>query len=261
MTNPLRTAEGLPKGNDQFVEAFARGLAVIRVFGRGSTGLTLSEVAERAGVSPAGARRLLHTLVSLGYARVRGRAFELTPAVLDLGYSYLSSLTLRDMALPYLEQFARETGELCSVAVLDRTDIIYVARAEVRSPSERRVTIGERLPAHATSAGHMLLTQLTDAEFDEFLARAPFERLTANTLVDATALKQAVQRAREDGFAFSNQQLVQGLCGLSVPVRDREGRIVATLTTSLNTVKYPADSIVEKFLPTLKALAEQCVVA
>jgi IclR family transcriptional regulator, pca regulon regulatory protein len=251
---------GLPKGNDLFVEAFARGLRVIRVFGLGHNELTLSEVAERAELTPAGARRLLHTLVTLGYARVNGRTFSLTPAVLDLGYSYLSSLSLRDVARPYLEQFAKEHGEICSLAVLDRADIIYVARAEIRGPSERRVTIGERLPAHATSSGHVLLAALGDKELDDYLAHAPFERVTPNTVVQADRLKEAIRVVREKRFAFSNQQLVLGICGLAVPVRDREGRTVAALATSLNTVKHPPEQVVDRFLPVLKEIAAKCVV-
>lgn len=247
---------GLPKGSDLFVEAFARGLAVIRAFGPDSHQLTLSEVAERAAVTPAGARRLLHTLVTLGYARVEGRRFSLTPAVLDIGYSYLNSLTLREVALPYLEQFARERGEICSLSVLDKNDIIYVARAEIRSPSARRLITGERLPAHATSTGHVLLAQLSDQEFEAFLGQAPFERLTEHTLIDAAPLREAVRNARAQGYALANQHYELGVCALAVPVRNREGQLVAALTTSLNLAKHPADGVVADFLPSLQRLAD-----
>lgn len=244
--------QGLPKTNDSFVEAFARGLAVIRAFGPESKELTLSEVAERADLTPAGARRLLLTLVTLGYAKVKARKFSLTPAILDLGYSYLSSLSLRDIALPLLEEFAKEHGEICSLSVLDRTDILYVARAEIRSPSARRLIIGERLPAHATSAGQIQLAQLPEAELDAFLAKAPFERLTPFTLTTREEVHDAIILAHENGFAFANQQLQFGICGLSVPVIDREGRTVGALTTSVNIAKHPPETIIEKFLPSLQ---------
>jgi len=253
----MTTPQGLPKRNDSFVEAFARGLAVIRVFGPESKELTLSEVAERAGMTPAGARRLLLTLVELGYAKTKGRVFSLTPAILDLGYSYLSSLSLRDIALPYLEQFAKEHGEICSLSVLDRTDIIYVARAEIRSPSARRLIIGERLPAHATSAGQIQLAHLPASELNEFLANAPFEQLTPYTLTTRKQLLDAIEQARENGFAFANQQLEFGICGLSVPVRDREGRYVGALTTSVNIAKHAPDTVIPSFLPSLRKFSDE----
>lgn len=240
-----------------FVEAFARGLAVIRAFGPDSPRLTLSEVAQRAEVSPAGARRLLHTLVTLGYARVDGRTFSLTPAVLDIGYSYLNSLSLREVALPYLEQFARDHGEICSLSVLDKNDIIYVARAEIRSPSARRLITGERLPAHATSTGHVLLAQLSEPELQVFLAQAPFERLTPHTLVDAESLRTAVHTAQARGYALASQHFELGVCALAVPVRNRQGELVASLTTSLNLAKHPAEGVVADFLPSMQNLARE----
>lgn len=249
--------KGLPKGSDLFVEAFARGIAVIRAFGPGHRALTLTEVAERSGVTPAGARRLLHTLVTLGYARVDGRTFSLTPAVLDVGYSYLSSLSMREVAMPFLDTFARDTGEICTVSVLDRTDVVYVARAEMRSPLSRRLAAGERLPAHATSSGHVLLGCLGAGELEAYLKLAPFERLTQWTLTDAQALAQAIERAQAQGYALANEQLELGVCGLAVPVKDRSGRTVAALTTSLSLAKHQPKAIVPSFLPSLQALAQE----
>nr|WP_277401503.1 IclR family transcriptional regulator C-terminal domain-containing protein [Achromobacter xylosoxidans] len=238
-----------------FVEAFARGLAVIRAFGPSSRELTLTEVAERAEVTPAGARRLLHTLITLGYARIDGRHFSLTPAVLDIGYSYLNSLSLREIALPYLEQFARDHDEICSLSVLDKNDIIYVARAEIRSPSARRLITGERLPAHATSTGHVLLVQLSPQAMEAFLAQAPFERLTPHTLVDADALRHAVTTAQSQGYALASQHFELGVCALAVPVHNREGQLVAALTTSLNQAKHPPETVVPNFLAHLQRVA------
>jgi len=251
MTKP----QGLPKENYAFVEAFARGLSVLRVFGPDAKELTLSEVAERATLSPAGAGRLLNTLVALGYAKIKGRKYALTPAVLDLGYSYLSSLSARDIALPYLEEFAKLHGEICSLSVLDRGDIIYVARAEIRSPSARRLIIGERLPAHATSAGQIQLAQLSTEELEPFLAEAPFEQFTPHTPITRDQLCEVLQLARERNYALTNQHLQFGLCGLSVAVHDRDGNHVGALTTSVNIAKYDPDTIVETFLPSLQTFA------
>ena len=256
-SNAMTEIKGLPKGSDLFVEAFARGLAVIRAFGPSHQELTLSEVAERAGVTPAGARRLLHTLVTLGYARVEGRVFSLTPAVLDIGYAYLSSLSMREIAPRYLEEFATEFGEICTVSVLDRTDVVYVARTELRSPISRRLVSGERLPAHATSSGQILLGHLSDADLQAFMDACPFERMTQHTLTTPDTLRAAAKQAHDQGFAIASEQLEQGICGIAVPMRDRAGNVVAAVTTSLNLARHELDTIAPTFVPRLQKLADE----
>lgn len=253
----MATVKPMPPGSDQFVEAFAKGLAVIRAFGPGHDRLTLSEVAGRAGVTPAGARRLLHTLVTLGYVRHEGRQFSLLPAVLELGYAYLGSLSLRELAEPLLEGFVRDTGEVVTVSVLDRTDIVFIARAETRSPYSRRLVAGERLPAHATSMGQVLLAGLADAALDDYLAQGPFEAFTRHTLVRPAALRKAIGQVRSAGHALASEQLELGLCGLAVAVKDRSGQTVAALATSLSLGRHAPGSIEKAFLPRLRALASE----
>ena len=255
--NPSERTWGLPKGSDQFVEAFARGLAVIRAFGPGHQALTLSEVAERANLTPAGARRLLYTLVTLGYARNDERKFSLAPAVLELGYAYLSSLSWRDIARYAVEEFMRETGEICTVSVMDGADVVYVARAEMPSPLSRRLGVGERLPTHATSSGHVLLAGVSVEEREAFIAKAPFARHTQYTLIEAAPLRQAVDDAARTGYALASEHLELGICGLAVPIKDERGRVVAALTTSLNLARHERDEIVGKFLPQLRDTADQ----
>lgn len=247
----------LPKGSDEFVEAFARGLAVIRAFGLAPGPLTISEVAERAGVTRAGARRLLHTLLSLGYTRLSGNRFELTPLVLELGFSYLSSLPLRDLARPVIDEFARTSGEQCSVAVLDGMDVVYVVRAEIRSPLQRSIGIGDRMPVHATSTGHVLLAGLNSDALTSILDHAPFQRFTPHTRCDAGAVRDAVERARKQGWAFAREELELGVFGLAVPVRDGFGETVAAVTLSVNAARYDQETLLGKFLPELLEVARQ----
>ncbi|MFC4200565.1 IclR family transcriptional regulator domain-containing protein [Candidimonas humi] len=249
--------KGSPKDSDLFVEGFARGIAVICAFGPESPALTLSQVAERAKVTPASARRLLHTLVALDYARIDGRLFSLTPAVLEIGYSYLSSLSIREIATPLLDRFAAEYGEIGTVSVMDRTDVVYVARSELRSPYSRRLVIGERLPAHATSSGHVLLGHMPGPERKKFFADCSFERFTPYTLTRPRELQEAAEQARADGYAIASEHLELGICGLAVPLQDRSGAIVGAVTTSLNLAKHSLESIVPVFLPRLQELARQ----
>lgn len=248
--------KGLPKEGDTFVTAFARGLSVIRAFDHATHSLTISEVAQRAGMSPATARRLLHTLLAVGYARLQDGRFHLTPRILELGFTYLSTLSLRDIARPIVDDFARETGQVCTVSVLDGRDVVYVVRAELRSPLARQLSVGERLPAHATSSGQIMLGDISDDELDAFLSE-PLARFTPKTKCTPEALKKTITLAKKNGWALANEQLELGVCGLAVPVYDETGRIMAALTISVNLARHSPDEIKRLFLDRLLAAAEQ----
>lgn len=246
------------KNKDTYVEAFARGLSVLRSFENERNGLTLTQVAGHSGLSAASARRLLHTLVHLGYARLDDNRFYLTPLVLRLGFSYLSSLPLRDIAQPFINDFAAANHEVCTLAILDGLDVMYIARADVRSPMERGLVIGDRLPAHATSTGHVLLGSLSPAERECYLNQAPFRQFTAETLCERTELQAAIERAKNQGWALASEHVELGVSGLAVPVFDHNHqRIAAALTVSVNLARYTETSMVEKFLKPLQDIAVQ----
>src|SRR5579875_2536728 len=185
----------------------ARGLAVIRAFDSDHPALTLSEVAELTGLARAAARRFLLTLADLGYVRVDGRTFALTPRVLELGYAYLSSLSLPQIAEPHLERLAAEVRESTSVTVLDGTDIVYVARVPASRIMRVTISIGTRFPAYATSMGRVLLAGLTPAELDACLARATMSPITARTITSPAALRAELDRVRAQGWALVDQEL------------------------------------------------------
>ena len=128
MANAAPRAEGTPQPGDGYVQSFARGLEVIRSFNAQAPQQTLSEVAERSGLSRAGARRILLTLAALGYVQTDGKFYRLTPRILDLGFAYLSSMPIWDLAEPVMEALVAQVKESCSASVLDATDIVYVLR-------------------------------------------------------------------------------------------------------------------------------------
>ena len=172
------------------VQSLARGLNVIHSFNDERRRQTLAQVAEVTGLARATARRFLHTLVAEGYARTDGSDFWLTPRVLELGYSYLSSLGLPDISQPHLRELSTKLDESCSVSVLDRDTVVYIARAAAHRIMSTNITIGTRFPAHATSMGQVLLADLTPAELDEYFATtAPLEQVTPHTLVSQDALR------------------------------------------------------------------------
>ncbi len=250
-------ADARPASGDTFVEAFARGLDLLRVFGREAPSLTISEAAARAGMTRAGARRLLHTLVALGYARVDDGRFRLTPKVLELGQSYLSSLSLREAAQPVLDRLAGEVDEVAALSVLEGDEIVFVARAERRSPLARGIGLGGRLPAFATSMGRVLLAGLDPAEARERLGRSPLEAWTRHTRRSLPALMKTLEEVRLRGYAVVVEELELGVGGIAAPVHDAGGRVIAAVNVSTNLARHSRSGIVKAFLPGLRqAVAE-----
>ena len=217
---------------EEFVRSLARGLEVITAFDADHPALTLSEVAGRTGLGRATARRFLLTLVELGYVRGDGRRFSLTPQVLRLGTAYLSGLDLPGAAQPHLERLSAEVGESTSAAVLDGTDIVYVARVATRRIMSVGITVGTRFPAHATSMGRVLLAGLDGTARRALLGEGPLAAPTTRTLTGVDDVLAEVDRVAGQGWALVDGELEAGLRSLAVPLRDAAGAVVAALNVS-----------------------------
>jgi IclR family pca regulon transcriptional regulator len=207
---------------DHFVQSLERGLAVIRAFDAAHPQRTLSEVARETGLTRAAARRFLLTLADLGYVRADARRFALTPRVLDLGYAYLSSLELPEIAEPHLERLVAEVHESSSVSVLDGADVVYVARVSVSRIMHVAINVGTRFPAHATSMGRVLLAGLEPGALDAHLGRTELRPLTPRAIATPAALRAELARVRRQGWALVDQELEAGLRSIAVPIRGRE---------------------------------------
>ncbi|UUU26213.1 IclR family transcriptional regulator domain-containing protein [Streptomyces sp. DSM 40750] len=236
-----------------FVRSFERGLAVIRAFDAEHPALTLSEVARTCELTRAAARRFLLTLVDLGYVHTDGRLFRLTPRVLELGYAYLSGFTLSDLAGPHLERLVAQVGESSSLCVLDGDDIVYLARVSACRIMTATITVGTRFPAHVTSVGRVILAHLPDEEIDARLARADLGPLTRRTLVSADRLRAELRRVRRQGYAVVDQELEEGLRSVAVPVRDRDGEVVAGVNIPVHAGRNSVESVRRDLLPQLLA--------
>jgi IclR family transcriptional regulator, pca regulon regulatory protein len=238
-----------------FVQSLERGLAVICAFDKEHADLTLSEVAAATGVTRATARRFLLTLARLGYVRTDGRFFSLTPRVLELGYAYLSSLSLPEVAEPHMEALVAEVNESSSVSVLDGQDVVYVARVPVSRIMTVAISVGTRFPAYATSMGRVLLAGMTDAELDEYLSRVDMQRLTPKTLTTPTALRAELAKVRAQGFAMVDQELEEGLRSAAAPIRDRTGKVIASLNISAHASRTSLEAMRRALVPPLLAAA------
>jgi IclR family pca regulon transcriptional regulator len=239
-----------PESNVSPVQSFARGLSVITAFDGDHPVMTLSEIATQTGLARATVRRFLHTLIELGYVATDGRAFRLTPRVLELGYSYLAGLTLPEIAQPTLEALSRDVGESSSASVLDGDDIVYVVRVPTRRIMSATISIGTRFPAHATSMGRVLLAGLSDAELDEHLARLPTTAYTPETLTTPDRVREAVLIVRRQGWALVDGELEAGLRSVAAPILDRDGRVRAAVNVSASQATS-LETMRERILPGL----------
>jgi IclR family pca regulon transcriptional regulator len=251
----LRDTAGTPR-TAPFVQSLERGLAVIRAFDGDHRQLTLSDVARRTGLPRAAARRFLLTLVELGYVRTDGRLFSLRPRVLDLGYAYLSSTSLPEVAQPHLEDLVARVHESCSVSVLDGEDIVYVARVATKRLMTVAISVGTRFPAYATSMGRVLLAGLPPAERAAYLRTARLESLTWRTVTDRARLADVLAEVADQGFALLDQELEEGLRSIAVPVHDAAGDVVAAMNVSASARRSP-ESIRAELLPPLRQAAAE----
>ncbi len=233
------------------MQSLARGLDVLRAFDRENPSMSLSEVSERTGLARAAARRSLLTLGHLGYVGQKGRQFFLTARVLELGFGYLSSLNLPELAMPWMEQLAHRVNESTSLTVLDGSDIVYVARVPVRRVMTIALGVGARLPAFAASMGRVLLSGLEDEALDAWLTKATLYPLTSHTLTDPQRLRQEVLKVRTQGYGLVMQELELGLCSLSVPIRDRAGKVVAALNVGMQFHEGIKQHALKEVLPAL----------
>ena len=233
------------------VQSLARGLAVIRAFSATDPELTLSQVARATGLSRAAARRFLLTLEDLGYVRSDGRLFSLTPRVLELGYAYLSSMTLPEVAQPHLEQLSARVHESSSVSVLEGTDIVYVARVAISRIMTVSINVGTRFPAYATSMGHVLLAGLGEAELEKYFLVASLDRLTDHTVTAPARLRGELAKVAAQGWAMVDQELEEGLRSVAAPIRGRTGRVVAAVNLSTHASRTTAESVRQDLVPPL----------
>lgn len=248
---PNTSVRPVPRPGDSYVQSFARGLEVIRSFSADAPQQTLSEVAVRTGLTRAGARRILLTLQTLGYVDSDGKYFRLTARILDLGFAYLSSLPIWNLAEPVMETLVDEVKESSSAAVLEGTDIVYVLRVPTHKIMSIGLGVGSRLPAYCTSMGRVLLAGLNDEEVLRRLKAARPKALTKYTVTDVDTLLAKVQQVRRQGWSLVNQELEEGLISLAAPICDRSGRVIAALNLSGQANRTNTKVAQETLLPAL----------
>jgi IclR family pca regulon transcriptional regulator len=234
-----------------FVEALARGLDVLGCFDAEHRSMSLTEVATAAGLARPTARRLLLTLEELGFVRSSGGTFALTPKVLTLGTAYVSALGLWDIARPHLEALVARTGESSSMAQLDGSDIVYVARVSVPKLIALRVDIGTRFPAVQTSQGKVLLAALPPDELEATLAEPSRAGLPPYIGRSRDQLGDELTEVRARGWAVADEELAPGVRSVAVPVRDGTGAVRAAMNVTVHAAETSRELLLGKHLPLL----------
>jgi IclR family pca regulon transcriptional regulator len=234
-----------------FIEALARGLDVIRAFQPGQPAMTLASVATAAGLARPTARRMLLTLAELGYVRVADGGFELTPRVLDLGMSYVLSRGLWEIARPHMQALVAQTHESSSIAQLDGSDIVYVARVAVPKIIALAVTIGTRFPAMQTSLGKVLLAALPPDQADRVLAEPSRSGIAARWQPDAAQRAAELRDVRARGWSLTDEQLALGIRSVAAPLRDGSGQVIAAMNVTVHAAETPVEVLTGEYLPLL----------
>ena len=266
-----------------FIEALARGLDVIRAFQPGRPAMSLAAVAGATGLARPTARRILLTLEQMGYVRavepldqmghVRAvdreavdpkavdrkavdrkyvdRKYELTPRVLELGMSYVLSRNLWEVARPHMERLVARTHESSSIAQLDGSDIVYVARVAVPKIVALAVTIGTRFPAMQTSLGKVLLAALSPEGAERVLAEPSRSGIPPRIVFSSEERAASLREVRARGWALTDEELAAGIRSVAAPLRDGEGRVIASLNVNTHAAETPVEVLTGVYLPLL----------
>lgn len=237
--------------NPEFIEALARGLDVLRCFEPGRPTMSLSEIASATDLARPTARRILITLEQLGYVRGSEAGFSLTPRVLELGMSYIGATGIWEAARPHLRRLVERTNESCSVAQLDGSDIVYVARVAVPKLVTLAVTIGTRFPALQTSLGKVLLAALTPAELDRTLEQPSRSGITPRWQPAPDEIAATLRDVRAKDWAATDEQLALGIRSVAAPIRDGDGRVVAAVNVNAHAAETAMETLTGHHLPLL----------
>lgn len=240
-----------------FVSSLARGLSILSSFSNTSRKMTLTEVAQVTDMSRATARRFLLTLVKEGYVVTDGKLFDLTPKVLDLGFSVLSKIGVWDRARPFMERLSDQTGESCTAAILDGLDVVYVAGVQAHNIISVGISVGSRQSAFYTANGRVLLAAQPEEYWDATLANARLVPRTQHSISNKAEFRKTLETVRDQGWALVDQELEVGLLSIAIPLHYRSGVLAGSINIAVPSIRATTEIMVETYLPKLRETAEQ----
>lgn len=245
------------RGDPNVMTSLVRGLCVVQSFSRQTPTMTIAQISQKTDIPRAAVRRCLYTLCALGFADSQDGRYFLRPRILSLGHSYLSSIPITAVAQPLLDRISEKLNESCSIAVLDGSDIVYIARESVTRIMSVDLSIGSRLPAAFTSMGRVLLAYQVE-DLDEYIAtQVDFQPFTPNTLTDARALRADIEAVRTAGYSIVNQELETGLRSIAVPIANSQGKAYAAINVGAHATRLSMEDLKERVLPLLREAAAE----
>lgn len=236
---------------DEYVQSLERGMRVLLSFSAQNPSRTLSDIARDTGLNRATARRLLLTFAHLGFVAHDGRAFSLTPKMLDLGFSYLASLSVVDVANPVMRRLTDEIHETSSLCVLDGRDVVFVARSAANRLMVLSAAVGYRVPAHLTSMGRVLVAFLSTQQQERWLDAYTTGGEPTRDAPNREHFVELLQHVRQDGWVLVDGELEQGLRTIAAPIFDSTGQCVAAMNIATHSARVSRDELRDRFLPPL----------
>ena len=252
-----------PPPERAYSQSLERGLSILSAFRSGRPLLGVSDLGREVGLGRSTTHRYVATLTMLGYLQqdAATKKYRLGPRVLDLGFSAINSMELREICAPHLQQLSDETGYTVNMAILDGPDIVYVERCRSSRTGQREIDlnlhVGSRMPAYCTSMGKVLLAYLSPEERAALLAAAHLTRRGPNTLTTSRALMKELARVRGEGLAINNEELAYGLRSIAAPIRSHGGEVVAAVNLAVHSSMVSMEELVARLSPALvRAAAE-----
>lgn len=236
---------------DEYVQSLERGMRVLLSFSAQNPSRSLSDIARETGLNRATARRLLLTFVHLGFVAHDGRSFSLTPKMLDLGFAYLGSLSVVDVANPVMRRLTDEIHETSSLCVLDGRDVVFVARSAANRLMVLSAAVGYRVPAHLTSMGRVLVAFLSSHQQDRWLDAYTTDGEPSRDAPNREQFVEVLRSVRQAGWVLVDGELEEGLRTIAAPIFDSTGQCVAAMNIATHSARVSRDELRDKYLPSL----------
>ena len=236
---------------DQFIGILERGMDILQSFGKSTPELTIADVAKITGYSRASCRRILLTYNEIGFIQYDGKHFSLSPKILTLGFSFLFSQPITEVARPILKKINRKLKEGCSLTIYENGEIVYLVRIEGERVMPATIGIGGRFPAYFTSMGRVFLSDLSTKELDSYFESTTLEKITPKTEVAVSKLRKEIARAKKNGYAICQDQVEIGHTSLAVPLYNSHNELVAAINIVTHTWRTPKRKLIDEYLPIL----------
>jgi len=236
-------------------QSLERGLAILSSYASDRPLIGVSELSRELDLSRSTAHRYVATLAKLGYLQQDpdSKRYRLGPKVLDLGFSAINSMDVREISAPHLRQLSDETGYTVNLAILDGTDVVYIERCWSARPGQREIDlnlhVGARLPAYCTAMGKAILAFVPDERLEEIIARIDFAPRGPNTLTDPMAFREELRKIRRLGVAVNDEELAYGLRSIAAPIRSHSGEVLAALNLAVHRTMVSIDELIARYGP------------